>query len=106
MTAPQPPAADDLVEWLNAIDEESMYERPATTKATIDQAAARIQSDAARIAALEARVKVLEEVVREAANGLEAANTLILALSGKRSIMVETFQERLAASAALGDRHD
>ena len=60
MVAPQPPAADDLVEWLNAIDEESMYERPATTKATIDQAAARIQSDAARIAALEARVKVLE----------------------------------------------
>lgn len=102
MTAPQPPAADDLAEWLNAIDEESMYERPATTKATIDRAAARITE-------LEARVKVLEEALRPFArlaaqyDPPEGDDSLPLMRHDGDDLNIGHLR---AARAALGDRHD
>lgn len=63
----QTAAADvsGLVERLNAIDEAAMYEAPATTEATIAEAASTLQTLSASIAALEAEIERLRVALKQ-----------------------------------------
>ena len=63
MVAPQPPAADDLVERLRSDGCGWSYGDTLTQRGA-DELNGLVEEAAARIAALEARVKVLEEAVR------------------------------------------
>jgi hypothetical protein len=54
----------ELVEQLRAIGEEEMYQAPATTKATIDKAAAELERLYARIAELEGVLRGIAGAIR------------------------------------------
>ena len=108
MTAPQPPAADDLVEWLKS--SEKAFRVQATE---MEQAATRIQSDAARIVELEARVKVLEEALRLCAEIVKYERDMIYdsntcgnppTLDPDTAVYIAEYDRALAAArAALGE---
>ncbi|BAK66909.1 hypothetical protein SLG_22340 [Sphingobium sp. SYK-6] len=103
-STPPPPAvgvtdadyslADQLVSAANIVSHDGYYE------ADIDKVAATLAAHRLTHAGPSAAREEVLEALKDAANGFAALNILISTLSGKPSVMAETFEERTRATLA------